>query len=122
MCRNTITNSTDGLRGHDSQERVGEGACRPIVRRARSTNRAHPPEGPDEGLKRSPLDNSFAVGARPYLEGGHVRLRRELRWSQNGERGRSGAVPGRETSRKRKGRGESILLALESHFKVKSVV
>src|SRR5271165_1393413 len=89
MCRNTITKSTDGLRGHDSQERVGEGAYRPIVRRAHSTNRAHPPEGPDEGLKRSPLDNCFAsvepmtVGARPYLEGGHVRLRRELRWSQN---------------------------------------
>jgi hypothetical protein len=35
---------------------------------------------------------------------------------------RCGARPGLETSRKQKGRGESILLVLEGHFKVKSVV
>jgi hypothetical protein len=31
-------------------------------------------------------------------------------------------IPGLETSRKRKGRGERILLVLEGHFKVKSMV
>jgi len=73
-----------------------------------------------EAMKNSVLVQTELVEDLPPVQGDRVELQQViLNLILNAI---EAMRPGLETSRKRKGRGESLLLVLEGHFKVKSVV